>query len=66
MARIKHPFKVTRRQWGAAEKTYLTVTFKSLEERLMITDGYENIHPQVLYDVGKGEFNASNILVKDD
>ena len=31
---------------------------------LTIIDGYENVTPQILYDVGEGEFNASGVMLK--
>jgi hypothetical protein len=41
------------------------IKFPAREQYLTILDGYENKNPEVLYDVGKGPYNAFGVTVQD-
>lgn len=44
----------------------LKITFPKRDMGMRILDGYENDTPVTLYDIGKGEFNASGIWLKEE
>ena len=54
-------------QFGIKEReagSIMVLKFPKNVPHLLIMDGYENVAPEILYDIGDGEFNASGILVR--
>ena len=54
-------------QFGLKEReagSIMVLKFPKNVPHLLIMDGYENVAPEILYDIGDGEFNASGILVR--
>ena len=56
--------QVSERQDESSGSTDFVIKFPRSIPMLNIIDGFENLSPKLVYDVGSGEFNASGIKVK--
>ena len=62
--RIGQGMQVSERQDESSGSTDFVIKFPRSIPMLNIIDGFENLSPKLVYDVGSGEFNASGIKVK--
>lgn len=58
---IAYQIAVKENVWGNLD---ISIKLNRPGSILTIIDGYENVTPQILYDVGEGEFNASGVMLK--